>query len=57
MVNLKNYNVVLKHFVLLLTFIAVISCAEKKFAVTNIEGKEIEISNMKYEIFDLNTKN
>lgn len=50
MVNLKNYNVVLKHFVLLLTFIAVISCAEKKFAVTKIEGKEIEITNVKSEL-------
>ena len=45
MVKLKNYNVVLKHFVLLLTFICVISCAEKKYAITRIEGKEIGITD------------
>ena len=45
MVNLKNYNVVLKHFVLLLTFSIVVSCAKQNYAVTKIEGKKIEISN------------
>lgn len=50
MVNLKNYNVVLKLFVLLLTFISTFSCAEKKFAVTKIEGKEIEITPKKSEL-------
>ena len=44
MVNLKNYNVVTKLFVLLLTFAAFTSCAEKKFHVTRIEGKEIGIT-------------
>lgn len=44
MVNLKNYNVVTKLFVLLLTFAAVSSCAEKKYYVTRIEGKEIGIT-------------
>src|SRR6218665_828055 len=44
MVKLKNYNVVLKHFVLLLTFASVISCAEKKYHITRIEGKEIAIT-------------
>jgi 2',3'-cyclic-nucleotide 2'-phosphodiesterase (5'-nucleotidase family) len=44
MVNLKNYNVVTKLFVLLLTFAAFTSCAEKKFYVTRIEGKKIGIS-------------
>ena len=50
MVKLKNYNVVLKHFVLLLTFAAVISCAEKKYAVTKIEGKEIGITDKNVEV-------
>lgn len=44
MVNLKNYNVVLKHFVLLLTFTAVISCAPKQYHVSKIEGREIAIT-------------
>ncbi len=44
MVNLKNYNVVLKHFVLLLTFSVVVSCAKQNYTVTKIEGKKIEIS-------------
>lgn len=50
MVKLKNYNVVLKHFVLLLTFIFVISCAEKKYAVTRIEGKEIGVTDKNSEV-------
>lgn len=45
MVKLKNYNGVVKHFVLLLTFTALISCAEKKYAVTKIEAKEIGITD------------
>ncbi|MDI1316954.1 5'-nucleotidase [Flavobacterium sp.] len=53
MVKLKNYNVVLKHFVLLLTFITVISCAEKKYVVTKIEGKEIGITDKNYEVAEL----
>lgn len=50
MVKLKNYNGVVKHFVLLLTFITVISCAEKKYAVTKIEGKEIGITDKNSEV-------
>ncbi|MCF6132069.1 5'-nucleotidase C-terminal domain-containing protein [Flavobacterium wongokense] len=50
MVKLKNYNVVLKHFVLLLTFTAFISCAEKKYAVTKIEGREIGITDKNSEV-------
>lgn len=53
MVKLKNYNGVVKHFVLLLTFIAVISCAEKKYTVTKIEGKEIGITNKNSEVADI----
>jgi 2',3'-cyclic-nucleotide 2'-phosphodiesterase (5'-nucleotidase family) len=44
MVNLKNYNVVLKHFVLLLTFIFLVSCS-KHLYVTKIEGKKIGITD------------
>ena len=53
MVKLKNYNGVVKHFVLLLTFTLVISCAEKKYAVTKIEGREIGITNANSEVADI----
>ena len=44
MVKLKNYIVEMKHFVLLLTFASLISCAGKKYTVTRIEGKQIAIT-------------
>jgi 2',3'-cyclic-nucleotide 2'-phosphodiesterase (5'-nucleotidase family) len=50
MTKLKNNNVVLKHFVLLLTFTVFISCAEKKYYVNRIEGKEIGITNKNDEV-------
>lgn len=53
MVKLKNYNVVLKHFVLLLTFTLLISCAQKKYAVTKIEGKEIGITDKNSEVAEI----
>ncbi|MFM2214523.1 MAG: hypothetical protein RL427_1786 [Bacteroidota bacterium] len=53
MVKLKNYNVVLKHFVLLLTFTVLISCAEKKYAVTKIEGKEISLTPATAEVVEI----
>ena len=53
MVKLKNYNGVVKHFVLLLTFTAIISCAEKKYTVTKIEGKEIGITNKNSEVAEI----
>lgn len=53
MVKLKNYNVVLKHFVLLLTFTFLISCAEKKYAVSKIEGKEISITPATAEVAEI----
>jgi len=53
MVKLKNYNVVLKHFVLLLTFTFLISCADKKYIVTKIEGKEIGITNSNTEVIEI----
>jgi 2',3'-cyclic-nucleotide 2'-phosphodiesterase (5'-nucleotidase family) len=45
MVKLKNYNVVLKQIVLILTFFILFSCAEKKQLVSKIEGKNIEITD------------
>jgi 2',3'-cyclic-nucleotide 2'-phosphodiesterase (5'-nucleotidase family) len=53
MVNLKNYNGVVKLFVLLLTFIAVISCAQKKYVITRIEGKQIGITDKNSEVADI----
>lgn len=49
MVKLKKYNVVLKHFVLFLTFLCVISCAHQKAYVTRVEGKQIAITNTNAE--------
>ena len=53
MVKLKNYNGVVKHFVLLLTFIFLISCAEKKYTITKIEGKEIGITDKNSEVAEI----
>lgn len=53
MVKLKNYNVVLKHFVLLLTFANLISCAEKKYQITRIEGKEIAVTDKNSEVAEI----
>lgn len=44
MVNLKNYNVLLKLFVIFLTYIFIISCSDKSYTVTKIEGKIIPVS-------------
>ncbi len=44
MVNLKKYQRFQYHFVLLLTFLTSISCAEKKYIVTKIEGKQLSVS-------------
>lgn len=56
MVNLKNYSVVLKQFVLLLTFYIIVSCGSKNYDVSRIEGKKIGItekqaSNSEIEAF------
>lgn len=45
MVNLKNYNDVLKLFVIFLTFFLVVSCSTQKYNVTKIEGKQIAITD------------
>lgn len=43
MVNLKNYSVVFKHFVLLLTFLILVSCGQQNYTVSRIEAKKIGI--------------
>jgi 2',3'-cyclic-nucleotide 2'-phosphodiesterase (5'-nucleotidase family) len=53
MVNLKNYSIVLKHFVLLLTFILLTSCGNNKYSVSKIEGKNIGISNNLVEVTEI----
>ena len=50
MVKLKNYNIVLLHFVLFLTFLSSVSCGPERFTVTRIEGKEIGITNEHHEV-------
>src|SRR6187402_2749194 len=45
MVNLKNYNDVLKLFVIFLTFILSVSCSKQNYNVTKIEGKQIAITD------------
>lgn len=45
MVNLKNYNVGIKFFVLFLTFSLGVSCSRQQFNITRIEGKEIGITD------------
>ena len=53
MVKLKNYNVVLKHFVLFLTFLFAVSCGQQKYYVTKIEGKEIGITDKNSEVVEI----
>ncbi len=45
MAKLKNYNVVIAHFVLFLTFIGFGSCGAPKLQVTKVEAKQIAISD------------
>ncbi len=45
MVKLNKYSLSSKHFVLLLTFAIILSCSEKKYFVSKIEGKKISISD------------
>lgn len=44
MVNLKKYTVGFKYFVLLLTFLVVLSCKNQHFYLTKIEGKKIGVT-------------
>jgi 2',3'-cyclic-nucleotide 2'-phosphodiesterase (5'-nucleotidase family) len=50
MVKLKNYNGLLLHFVLFLTFLLSVSCQQQKLYVTKIEGKEIGITDQNKEV-------
>ena len=45
MVNLKNYNDVLKLFVIFLTFFLTASCVQQKYNLTKIEGKQIAVTD------------
>lgn len=50
MTKLKNYTALSKHFVIFLTILLFISCAQQKMFVTKIEGKEIGITDKNKEI-------
>ena len=45
MAKLKNYTLLMKHFVLLLTFTLISACASNTLFVSKIEGKKIGISD------------
>jgi 2',3'-cyclic-nucleotide 2'-phosphodiesterase (5'-nucleotidase family) len=49
MVNLKNYNGVLKLFVIFLTLFFVVSCGTQNYNITKIEGKRITITDKEKE--------
>jgi 2',3'-cyclic-nucleotide 2'-phosphodiesterase (5'-nucleotidase family) len=53
MVNLKNYNVGIKYFVLFLTFILSVSGCQQKLYVSRIEGKEIGITDKNKEVAEI----
>ena len=44
MVNLKKYNDVFKLFVIFLTFSTIVSCSNRTYTVTRIEGKQLPIT-------------
>lgn len=50
MTKLKNYKALSQHFVIFLTILLFISCAQKNLFVTKIEGKEIGITDTNIEI-------
>ncbi len=45
MAKLKNYNSSLQHFVIFLTLLLFVSCANHKLYISKIEGKKIGITN------------
>lgn len=45
MVNLKNYNVILKHFVVITTLFFAFGCSSQKEYISKIEGKQIGVTN------------
>ena len=50
MVNLKNYNGVLKLFVIFLTLFLVASCGKQNYQLTKIEGKRITITDKEKQV-------
>jgi len=52
-VKIKNYNVGMKHFVLLLTFISLISCSSHQYYVSKIEGRKIAINEKLTEVSEI----
>ena len=50
MTKLKNYIALFQHFVIFLTLLLFIACAQSKMFVTKIEGKEIGITDKNKEI-------
>ncbi len=50
MVNLKNYNDVLKLFVIFLTLFLVVSCGKQNYHVSKIEGKRITITDKEKQV-------
>jgi len=44
MVNLKKYNGVLKLFVIFLTLFFTVSCSQKNYTLTKIEGKQLPVN-------------
>ena len=45
MVNLKKYKALIQHFVIFLTLCIVLSCAQRQYYVTKVEGKQINVNN------------
>lgn len=55
MVNLKNSNVILKHFVLIITLFFAFSCSTNKENIIKIEGKQIGVTNTNGEDANIET--
>lgn len=53
MVNLKKYKAFLKHFVLILTFFVLLSCAHQQYYVFKIEGAKIGINDKSKEATEI----
>ncbi|WKL48488.1 5'-nucleotidase C-terminal domain-containing protein [Flavobacterium pectinovorum] len=49
MVNLKKYNGVLKLFVIFLTLFFIVSCSNKNYNLTKIEGKQLPVTEKQPE--------
>jgi 2',3'-cyclic-nucleotide 2'-phosphodiesterase (5'-nucleotidase family) len=53
MVNIKKYSLAIKHFVLILTLLVTTISCSKKYNVTKIEGKQINISEKYTDVQDI----